>query len=227
MMPVPPSLHALRTAFDVSFAIISPERQEAVLRQALLSMLDAGMPPPVTAPTTTRRSPSPSPSAAKRSPRIDGADWDTLRARLRGELRARGMTIAALAKEARLARWTVAHALTPHGRAPGASTARRLQRWLADTHTAGLDVGAAEVAVIPAGPPAEPPAPPDIDGVMPRHLSQAQRDRLGGYLGFGGKEVRDLLGVSKEIAEKAFHGQELAAEIVGRIATALDGAEAG
>jgi hypothetical protein len=132
------------------------------------------------------------------------------------------MAIAALAKEARLARWTVAHALTPHGRAPGASTARRLQRWLADTHAAPEVV--AEAAIVPAGPPAEPPAPlADIDGVIPRHLSQAQRDKLGGYLSFDDRQIRTDLDVSREAAEKAFHGQELAAEIVGRITQALDG----
>lgn len=185
-------IEKLRTAFDNLLSLTDEPRQALVLRRAIALVLDA----------------EPARPLALRSPTVTATDrvaWEETRRRARAVLELGGLSQAACAREIGLPVSTVEKALSPNGGAPGALVAQKIADWL----TAREQPAIASAPVVNGA------------AASALRLSEAQRDRLSGYLSFGDKEVRNLLGVTKETAEKALHGQPLADEIVARIAAAL------
>jgi hypothetical protein len=141
----------------------------------------------------------------------DAAGWTQIRNRLRAQMEQRGVNCEDLAHELDLSVSATQKATAPGGDPPSPATIAKVEVWLSGR---GANGRSADSSV-------------NGDAASGLHLSQLEKDKLGGYLSFGDREIRNLLGVTKEIAEKAYRGQSLAPEIVTRIAQALEGTGAG
>ncbi|HXC11551.1 MAG TPA: hypothetical protein VNV39_01775 [Stellaceae bacterium] len=126
-----PIVAALAAAFNSLIEHASPERQEAILRRALLQVLGDHDEHPASRLLASR---SPSISA------IDSDDWAALKPQIRAELDLAGMSLADLARDAGVPLSTVQKTLSPHGLTPGRLIADKLAAWL-DTRAAEIPDG--------------------------------------------------------------------------------------
>jgi hypothetical protein len=184
-----------------------------VLKTAIALLIDEGA--PATPPLRLHNGPIPT---------RDRDRWDALRRRLRELVNRDRKGRIEVALHLGVAVTTLARLLGPNSDGPGIAVIERAEAWLSAAK------GVASIDTLPlasngaASAHAEPTAGNDASPLPQHRLSVAQRERLAAFASLDPMELRRKAGVTPEVVDQAVAGQDLATEIIERLAAFLEAA---